>query len=40
MFLDGLLTGTLTGTLVPVRLYEADPNTFKVLGAKYECWGW
>jgi hypothetical protein len=28
-----LLTVTLTNTLVPVRLYEADPNTFKVLGA-------
>jgi hypothetical protein len=28
-----LLTVTLTGTLVPVRLYEANPNTFKVLGA-------
>jgi hypothetical protein len=23
-----LLTVTLTNTLVPVRLYEADPNTF------------
>ena len=28
-----LLMVTLTGTLVPVRLYEADPHTFKVLGA-------
>jgi hypothetical protein len=28
-----LLMVTLTGTLVPVRLYEADPHTFKVLSA-------
>jgi hypothetical protein len=35
-----LLTFTVTGTLVPVLLYEAHPNTLKALGAPPRVLGW